>query len=157
MADYAGAVEAIKAHFAASWATTRVVYDNETPADPWPPKDGAGRLAAWVRLEVICTGARLAAVGTPGAAAWRYDGEIIAHVFVPVAGGLATARAHAVAIGEVFRNRQLYDGVTAGAYVRTGIGVDGSGPSVDRGGAGDDDGVWFRVSAAIPFQYWHRG
>lgn len=151
MADYAGAVAAIIARFEADWvdgleARTRIAKVNEVPDDPWPPRG-----EAWVLIEVQNADAQPHAFGTPGHIGYRYLGTVLVHVFVPVGSGTAEAFALAVLAGEVFRNRLLYDDVTPGAYVRT------MAPHVDGGGPGDDDGVWFRVTASTAFEYLHRG
>jgi hypothetical protein len=151
MADYAGAKKAIEDRLAANWTTTRIAFVNKTPADPWPPKDDDGQLQPYVLCEVINTASRPAATGTPGNQTWLYLGLIHAHVFVPVNSGDELAGQHAVAIGELFRGKQFFDDVTPGCFVRTWA------PMVGGGGDGSDDGLWFEVTATIPFEYWHRG
>ena len=158
MADYAGAVTAIKARMVEQWKTgdlprTPVVFQNASNAyDPSSDTD-----APWVYFEVISspTGG-LRAAGSPGSLVWNYRGNIYAHVFYPINSGIDDVIAAAVAIGEIFRVKKFYD-ATEGCYVRTGIGPNGQGPSVDGGGSASDDGQWFRVTATIPFEYVHRG
>jgi hypothetical protein len=108
-------------------------------------------LVPWVNLEIVDTGSEIYGQGSPGNHVWRYDGLIYVHVFVPVNSGDALATQYAVAAGEIFRGTKFYDGETPGCYVRTWS------PRVDGGGKGDDVGSWFRVSAVIDFEYWHRG
>jgi hypothetical protein len=151
MSDYAGAKAAIEARLAANWTTTRIVVVNVTPADPWPPKGVDGKLLPYVLVEVINTRSGLVGCGTPGSQTWRYDGLIHAHVFVPVDSGSDLATQYAVTIGEIYRAKQFYDNVSPGCFLRSWS------PQVDGGGDGSDDGVWFRVTATIPFEYWHRG
>lgn len=148
MADFAGAVAAIKARIAAQWATTPVGYMNE--GKPQTHNDVSGEPEPWVLVEIVGTGGDIHAAGKPGNRVWLYDGLIHAHVFVPAGTGDATAREHAVALGEIFRGAQFYDD-TPGHAVRCWA------PRVDGGGNGSDDGLWFRVTATIPFEYWHRG
>lgn len=151
MADYAGAKAAIEALLTANWTTTRIAIVNKTPDDPWPPKDVDGKLAPYVLIEVVNTASDIVACGVPGSQTWLYLGLIHVHVFVPVDTGTDLATQYAVATGELFRAKQLYADVSPGCYVRSWS------PRVDGGGDGSDDGVWFRVTATIPFQYWHRG
>jgi len=150
MADYAGAVAAIRSRLETNWLTTRISFQNETPAQPWPPVDGDSVLQPWVHLEVAGLGSRLWTFGTVGQRGWRYDGMIYVHVFVPVGSGLAQAQQYAVTIGELFRAAKFYDD-GLGSYVRT------LNPQVDGGATSDDDGNWFRVTLAVDFTYWHRG
>jgi hypothetical protein len=150
-ASYDGAVAAIRARFDAGWTTTRKTFQNEQPAAPWPPVDGDGILLPWVYLEIIGTGSEIYGQGTPGNHTWHYAGLIYAHVFAPVGAGGALAQQYAAEIGEIFRAAKFYDDVTPGCYVRTWS------PRTDGGGSGDDDGNWFRISAVIDFEYWHRG
>lgn len=150
MADYAGAKAAIRARLDAGWATTRITYQNEQPAVPWPPMDGSGVLLPWVNLEIIGLGSQPWTFGTTGNRGWRYDGLIYVHVFVPVNSGIETADQYACTIGELFRAAKFYDD-GLGSYVRT------LSPQVDGGDSGDDDGATFRVTATIDFTYWHRG
>lgn len=154
-ADYAGAVEALRIRFVASWLLdgeprTRIAFVNQTPEAPWPPKDGQGNLAPWVLFEVEGNGVDHAGTGTPRAQVYLYRGHINLHVYVPVNSGTGDAIALAVAAGEIFRNRLLYEDVSPGCYLRTWS------PEVDGGGQGDDDGVWFRASGRVPFEYFHR-
>lgn len=151
MADYAGAKAAIKARLDANWSTTRITYQNEPPADPWPPVTGGGDLTAWANLEIIGTGSEIYGQGSPGNQTWLYTGLIHVHVFVPVNSGIELADQYAVAIGEIFRGAKFYDGVSPGCYVRTWS------PQVGGGGSGSDDGAWWRETMTVDFEYWHRG
>ncbi|MBE1208110.1 phage tail terminator-like protein [Aminobacter carboxidus] len=150
MADYAGAKAAIRARLEANWSTTRITFQNEQPALPWPPVDVDGVLQPWIQLEVVGLGSGIWTFGTPGNRGWRYPGTIYVHVFAPVGSGEATANQYAVAIGEIFRAAKFYDD-GAGSYIRT------LSPQVDDGDSGSDDGNWFRVTATVDFTYWHRG
>lgn len=147
MADYAGAVAAIKARFAANWTSTPIAYQNE---------DFADQVVPWVYFEIINSTADLRGAGTPGAHVWLYRGNIFIHVFVPKGQGSAEATALAVAAGEIFRAQQFYD-ATPGCAVRTGVGPDGEGPRVDGGGSAADDGNWWRVTCTVPFEFYYRG
>ena len=87
MADYAGAVQAIRDRLAANWTTTPISFQNE-PFDP-PTDPNSGNPAPWVALEVIGNDSELRAAGTPGDHVWIYRGHILVHVFVPVNAGAA--------------------------------------------------------------------
>ena len=152
MADYAGAVAAIRSRFVTYWVTgsdpkTPIAFQNEDFGDQTTP---------WVYLEIIATDSQLRGAGTPGSLTWLYRGNIFIHVFVPVGYGAADAHAFAVAAGEIFRAKEFYNS-TPGCAVRTGIGPDGEGPRTDGGGSDADNGNWWRVTCTVPFQYIHRG
>ncbi|NGO50428.1 hypothetical protein [Allomesorhizobium camelthorni] len=150
MPDYAGAKAAIRSRLETNWTTTRITYQNETPADPWPPVDGSGVLQPWANLEIVGSGSRIVGQGTPGNHVWRYDGIIYVHVFTPVGAGIELGDQYAVAIGEIFRAAKFYD-ATPGFGVRT------LAPSIDDADSGDDDGNWSRTTMHCDFTYWHRG
>jgi len=146
MADYAGAVAAIKARMAANWTTTPVVYQNA--ANEYDP--ATATQTPWVFFEVIGSSSGLRGVGMPGNHVWLYRGFIAAHVFVPINTGTDQAQQYANSIGEIFRAEGFYDNGD-GAQVRTWA------PRTDGGGSDADDGNWWRVSCVIPFEYLHRG
>lgn len=154
-ADLAGAFDAIRAKFVAEWISapetprTRIAFVNETPEQPWPPRAENNTLESWVLFEIAGAGQSHGGFGTPGAQTYTYDGIINIHVFTPAAAGVAIALA--LAAGEIFKNKTFYGDVSPGCYVRTGV------PSVDGGGEGDERGAYHRISATIPFEYWHRG
>lgn len=147
MADYVGAVAAIKTRLIDNWTTTQVVYANENGLNP---VDDNGTPTPWVFAEIISTGSSIVGTGTTGNQTIVYDGLIKLHVMVPVGTGIETGFTHAVALGEIFRNQVFYT-ATAGRYVRTLV------PRIDEGNANSEDGLWFSVTATIEFQYWHRG
>lgn len=149
MPDYAGAVAAIKQRVADLWSATPVAWAGDRNPTT---TGGGGNPVAWVLGEVVGTGSALIGAGLPGSQSWLYEGLIYLHVFVPTESdtAFATAAAHAVALGEIFRTKVFY-AATPGFAVRSWS------PRVDGGGKGDDDGLWFRVTATIPFHYYHRG
>lgn len=163
MGSYSAAKAAVRAHLEAHWATTRIAYQNETPADPWPPKavvpgSSFPKLQPWVYFEMsTMPGQTIRGVGVPGDQLSQTNGFIYAHVFVPDGTGEETATQYAEAIGELFRSKKLYE--ADGCYLRTWV------PRVDEGGKGSDDdeiagvnaGNWFRVTMSVPFQYFHQG
>lgn len=150
MPDIAGAMAAIEQRLADNWTTTPIAYANAVPQQPWPPADGSGSAVPWVFIEVINTQSRGRAVGVPGNQFWLYEGLVSVHVFVPKDYGVADARTYASQIGEIFRNATFYNS-TPGYQVRT------LSPMIDGGGSGSEDGNWFRLTATIPFEYYHRG
>jgi len=153
MADYAGAVAAVKAYFTSNWTATPYGFVNEAaPVSTYED----GTLRPWVLFELVHAGSTIMGSGTPGQQTIVYDGIINAHVFVEKGSGDADGLAKAIAIGELFRNKVLYDAVTAGCFVRTGFDRNGV-PRIDSGDITSDDGKWFTVTAAIPWEYWHRG
>lgn len=152
MADYAGAVAAMRDYFVAAWVSggsqrTPIGFQNEGFAD---------QTTAWVYFEVLLSTSKLQGAGTPGAHVWLYSGNIYVHVFVPKDEGAAEGVTLAVAAGEIFRTKQFYN-TDPGCLVRTGVGPEGEGPQIDGGGSGADDGSWWRVTCTIPFEYWHLG
>lgn len=149
MADYAGAKAAIRSRLEAGWATTRITYQNEQPAEPWPPRNGSNVLEPYVNLEIISLGSEIWTFGTESNRGWRYDGLINVHVFTPVGSGDSLANTYAVTIGELFRAAKFYDD-GLGNYIRT------LSPQVDGGDTSDDEGNWFRVTMTVDFTYWHR-
>jgi hypothetical protein len=158
MPDYAGAVAAAEAKFVAEWVTgdppaarTRIAFPNKNPSQPWPPRNNSNALLPWVRLSIEGAGAGWYAGGTPGNQLYLYEGLIYIHVFVPIGNGTAEAFQLAVLAGEIFRNQIFYNDNPQGCFVRSWA------PRIDGGGVGSDDKAWFRVTAAIPFGYMHRG
>lgn len=151
MADYAGAVQAIRDRLVANWTTTPISFQNE-PFEP-PVDPNSGNPAPWVALEVIGNESELRAAGTPGDHVWIYRGHILAHVYVPVNDGIALAQQYAVTIGEIFRAASFYnDG--QGNILRTGIDP---APRTDGGGSGDDEGNWYRVTMTCGLEFYYRG
>lgn len=152
MADYAGAVAAIKQRMLDNWTTTPIQFQNAIPdQQPWPPVDpNTGNGIPWVYFEVMGSSSGLRGVGKPGSHVWLYRGIIAAHVFVPINSGTDLAQQYAVTIGEIFRAQGFYNDGN-GAIVRTWS------PQTDGGGSNADDGNWWRVTCTIPFEFYYRG
>lgn len=147
MADYAGALAAIKQRLIDNWGTTtKIAYGNEKfEADI----DDNGNGVAWVYHEIISAGSAIQSAGTPGAHVVVYDGLIKCHVFTPEGSGVETGLAYAISLGEIFRVQLFYnDG--DGRYVRTWT------PRIEAGDTLSDDGLWFRTTMTCPFEFWHR-
>jgi hypothetical protein len=155
----------IRTFFEAGWgATTRVAYENEPPAAPWPPVNGASELVPWAFLEIVVTGSELAgATGLKGRRLWRDYGLIHVHVFVPIGSGKVAANSLAKDAGEIFRAAAFHEGPD-GRAIRT------LAPMVSAGGsAGDDQRLgqitgtnsihsdWFRATMTVEFNYFYRG
>jgi hypothetical protein len=142
MADYAGAVAAIKARFVAAWTETPIAFANQDPPqEPWPPASGA-----WLYFEVIQTQSRLRGIGLPSSRSWLTMGHVFAHVFVPIGYGVEEPERLAVAAGEIFRAKTFYDDGLGAKIVCYA-------PQVDGGASNADKGNWFRVTASIPFEF----
>lgn len=154
MSDYAGAVAAIRARFVADWISTPIAFQNETPQDangvaldPWPPQDQQGGLLPWVYFEVLATQSDIRGAGLPGNNVWLTRGYIYVHVFTPVGYGYPESLRLADIAGEIFRAKTFYhDG--AGSKVLC------MAPQTDGGASDADDGNWFRVTMAVPFEFY---
>jgi len=156
MGSYSAAKAAVRAHLAANWSTTRIAYQNEVPADPWPPVDVNGWPVPFVYFEMrTLPGQSIRGVGLPGDHLSQTDGFIFVHVFTRAGTGEATAVSYAERIGELFRAKKLFE--ADGCWLRSWV------PRVDEGGeagaeiAGVNAGNWFHVTLSVPFQYFHRG
>jgi len=148
--NIAGALEAIEARLAANWNTTQVAYDNKLPpVQPWPPIVDT-KPVPWVFCEIIDADADIVGFGKPGDQTVLDYGIIKLSVMVPKGSGLTTAREHATALGEIFRQQQFYK-TDPTAYVRSMT------PAVGRGDLISDDGNWVCGAACrIPFEFYHR-
>lgn len=144
MSDFAGACTAIQTTVTTEFTEIPTTVQNQEGFEP--PLDGNGIPQPWGLLEVLPTMSEIIGTGTKHT--FAYYGLIIYHVFVPIGSGIAEANRLAVAVGEIFRTRKLYDNGD-GCYVRTVA------PSVTGGGISDDRGNWFRVSMTVDFVYWH--
>lgn len=154
MADYAGAVAAMRARFVANWTETPVAFQNETPQgvngaaiEPWPPQDGQGRSTPWVFFEVLATQSDIRGAGLPGDNVWLTRGFIYAHVFTPIGYGYPDSLRLADVAGEIFRAQTFYRD-SAGSKVIC------MAPMTDGGATDADDGNWFRVTMAVPFEFY---
>lgn len=162
MADYAGAVAAIRSRFVEQWIDgggnrkTPISFPNEPKTDanghrisPWPPQVD-GQPVPWVYFEVISNDSDLRGAGTPGDHIWLYTGGIYIHVFVPEGYGTDDAQQLAVAAGEIFRAQTFYeDG--------RGAKVVSMSPRTNGGASDSDNGNWFRVTCYVPFNFFYRG
>jgi hypothetical protein len=148
MADYAGAVAAIRARLVANWTTTPIAFQNENFDPPTDPNDGAS--LPWVFLEVLGNTSEVRTFGLPGSHEWLYLGHILVHVFVPVNSGVESAQQYASEIGEIFRAKEFCNG-DPGSAVRSWS------PRTDGGETSDDEGNWFRVTMTCPFEFLYRG
>ena len=143
MADWAGAVAAMQARFKASFNAAPVEYQNEDPPQlPWPPAS-----TPYVYFEVIEAKTVMRGVGLPGNKTWLTAGHIFIHVFVVKGYGLTAHLALAGEAGEIFRAATFYNG-------EPGAKVVCFAPSVQGGDSSSDDGNWFGVTVAIPFEFY---
>lgn len=147
MADYAGAVAALRAQFVANWTETPISFQNEAPPDPWPPTDPAsGALKPFVYFEVISTKSDIRGAGFPGNQTWLTTGYVYVYVFTPEGYGFPESLRLADVAGQIFRAQTFYQG--GGAKVLC------LAPQTDGGASDADNGNWFRVCAAIPFEFY---
>jgi hypothetical protein len=96
---------------------------------------------------VIQAQTALRGVGLPGSQTWLTVGHIFIHTYVPTGSGLADHLALAGKAGDVFRAATFYN-------AEPGAKVIGKGPSVQGGDSSSDDGNWFGVTVAIPFEFY---
>ena len=150
MADWAGAVAAIEARLSAQWTQTPIGFENGDAPKVVDPEDGS--LRPWIFCEIVADGAGIEGFGLPQSNVIREHGAVEITVFVPVGAGTAQARQNAVAVGEIFRNRRLYDADPT-AYVRTWTPTVGMGrPATSETPTGN----WWSVPVRIPFEFYHR-
>jgi hypothetical protein len=147
-ANLAGALAAIEARLVENWTTSRVVLDANNPGDPWPPVDEKNIPAPWVFVELLDTDAGIIGFGTPTNNTVLDSGLCKFHVMVPKEEGLERARAHAVAIGEIFRQKQFFAD-EAGVAVKTLT------PRVGRE-ASVDNGNWVSMTCTCAYEFYHR-
>jgi len=146
MADYAGAVAAMRARFVAAWgATTAVAFQNEDPPGAVPPDPSGG---PWVYFEVIQTQSTERGVGMPGSKIWLTVGNIFVHVMVPIGYGLPDHLALTKQAGAIFRAATFYQDPATGAKVVCGA------PSEAGGDSSADNGNWFGLTVSIPFEFY---
>jgi hypothetical protein len=144
MADWAGAVAAMRARFAGAFTAAPISYQNEDPpADPWPPAPAK----PWVYFEVIQAQTALRGVGLPGSQTWLTTGHIFVHVFAPKSYALPDHLALAGQAGAIFRSATFYN-------AEPGAKVVCFGPTVQGGDSASEDGNWFGVTVAIPFEFY---
>jgi hypothetical protein len=147
-ANLAGALAAIEARLAANWTTSRIVLDTENPGDPWPPVDESGAPQPWVFVELLDSDASIIGFGTASNNSVLDSGLCKFHVMVPTGEGLAEARAHAVSIGEIFRQKTFFAD-EAGVAVRTLT------PRIGRE-ASVDEGQWVSMTCTVEYEFYHR-
>jgi hypothetical protein len=160
MADYAGAVAAIKALLVSNWVTggqptSLIVYANTQPEPPFPPiNPKTNNPAAFLVCEVSGTKGDPHTFGNAGNRFFLYSGLIVLHALVPINDGTANAEQLAVNAAEIFRTATFYVDAN-GSFIRT------TAPNPPDGGSGADleglqAGSYFRVSCTVPFFYYHR-
>ena len=126
---------AIKAHLAASWATTPIAYENENFNKP----DGA-----WIMLEVAGT---LYVQQTIGAGygqenRWDEEGILYLHVLVPTGTGSVNARTYAKSLANLFRGTTLLrDNLE---FMDASIGM---------GDLADEEGNYWRITVSVDWRF----
>ena len=161
MSDYPGAVAAIKSRLAEQWVDvsgnpkTLIVAVNKLPEPPFPQIDSAtGNPAPFLVVEVAGSRSEAHTFGVPGNRFFLYSGLIIIHAMVQINEGVERAQQIATDAAEIFRAATFYQQAN-GSYIRTVA------PNPPDGGAsaeleGATAGPFFRVTATIPFDYFHR-
>lgn len=165
MADWGGAVMAIKAQFLAQWVNggalkTPVGFPNEAIrnvdgsvfAGVGSPAAEDGSPLPWVFFRVLANGGIERGVGQPGAKIWLDRGLISISVFGPKNYGVDALRTLAVAAGNIFRASTLYRDDASGAKIVC------SAPTVDDGGEVSQTpiGDQFPVTCSIPFEFFYQ-
>jgi hypothetical protein len=158
-ADYAGALAATRQRFTDYWAplgVERTPYGFLNPETDPKTADDNGQPIPWTLFEIVHVDSYALGRGVPGNNVIIYPFLIKVHIFVPTGSGTDTAEAHAIAAGEIFRNKIFYDTVTAGCQIRSGYDTNGQ-PRLSDGDITSNDGEWFTITCTIPSEYWHRG
>lgn len=161
MADYPGAVAAIRARLAEQWvdgggaARSLIVEAGKRPEPPFPPIDPAtGNEAPFLAIEIAGSRSDTLTYGTPGNRFFVYDGLILLHALTPMNEGSARAQQLACDAGEIFRAATFYQ-QPSGGYIRT-IAPNPPGPGSSSPLEGVEAGPFYRVTVSVPFQYFHR-
>jgi hypothetical protein len=152
MADYAGAVAAIKQRLRDNWATTRIEEANKTPDQPWPPVSDNGDPQPFLVIEVIVNASDIQGVGRPGGQMNIDYGHILVHVCVPTGSGTELAHSYASTIAAVYRSKEFYN-ATSGFAVRTWRPFTDNGASADIEGI--PNGLYWKVVVSAEFEYLH--
>lgn len=138
----------MRARFEAMWTETPIAFQNETPpVQPWPPVDDDQSPLPWVYFEVLATSSDVRGAGRQGDKTWLTTGYIYAHVFTSEGAGYQEPIRLADAAGEIFRAATFYR-ADPGAKVVCGA------PMTDGGASDADNGNQFRVTCAIPFEFY---
>lgn len=153
--NVAGALGAIEARVTDNWTTTRIVFDNKDPEQPWPPMSPtgpmgeAGKPLPWVFVEIVDIPVEPITFGEPGNRLVMDQGIIKMHVMVPKGSGLTDGREKATALGEIFRQKTFYtDDPTAKIISRD--------PTVGREGMSSETGNTVSVTCSVAFEFYHR-
>jgi hypothetical protein len=145
----ASALAAIEQRLRDNWTTSPVHVDGEPAPQPeWPPTDTNGEPVAYVFVELLDVDASIIGFGSPTNQTVLDSGLCKFHVLVPNNSGLATARAHAVSIGEIFRQKEFFNS-EAGVCVRTLT------PRIGRE-ASVDEGNYQSMTVTVPYEFYHR-
>ena len=134
---------AIRSYIEAGFTTAPLVWPNEAHDLPATP-------AAFVALEVQGISNSIRGVGQPGNRLFIHGGLILANVYVPFSVGSKAGDDLADAIGLLLTRRDIA-APSVPQVVRT------EDPTVHAGELGDDDGNYWRVSVAVPFDFYYFG
>lgn len=127
------AVAAIRARLDAAWVATPVVHEGRAASTPSDQ--------AFLLCEVaVSSSSSFASIGAPGARLVRRPGQVLVHVFVPIADADpdTTARTHAAAVASIFEGADVAGVVCRSASYAAGAKV--------------GDAFW-RVTVSVPFVF----
>ncbi len=125
--------DALKAFLVAGWSDTPLVFENEDwPLDTEP--------AAFVYVEIFGGSYAQESVGAPGNNLWRESGSLQMHVFVPNSSGTRTARVHADALADLFKEVEV-----SGVRFRE--------MSIGAGEPGKQDGNYFPMTVTVDWEF----
>lgn len=123
-------------------AAVPLAFPNETKATDGtelPPRNNAGQPMPFLMIEVRWSGGGFVSVGSPGNNLARREGLIWCFAFIPQGQGEARAHQLAAEAAGMFEG-QAFSGVVCQA--------------MEPGGeAGDEEGLYFGQSAAVPFDF----
>lgn len=123
---------AVRDLLAAEWSGAPVIWPNEG-------LEVSDSSAPWIYAEV--SGSSLGAIELGGGSAvWVESGVIWLHLYCPVGTGTLELRAIAKQLSNLFRSAAL-PGITLGRQ------------SLGAGEPGDDDGLYWRQSMTVDYQY----
>jgi hypothetical protein len=134
---------AIRSYIEAGFTTAPLVWPNEAHDLPATP-------AAFVAIEVQGVSNSIRGVGQPGNRLFIHGGLILANVYVPFSVGSKAGDDLADAIGLLLTRRDIA-APSVPQVVRT------EDPTVHDGELGDEDGNYWRVSVAVPFDFYYFG
>ena len=131
--------DAIRAHLEANWATTALVFENES----YDPPAGSH----WCLVEMSGEYYGRESIGADNAFLdrWEERGEVMISCFSPANSGARTARAHLATLADLFRGQVLMSNKLEFYDAKVGFGEN---VSLDQG----SDGNWYRLIMMIDWR-----